>query len=56
MRLTESDFVWVTEKICDLADTHCAGRVVASLEGGYDLDALAASVAAHVDVLMSRGG
>ncbi|MEO3413474.1 histone deacetylase family protein [Roseovarius sp. CAU 1744] len=55
MRLTESDFAWVTERICDLADSHCQGRVVASLEGGYDLEALAASVAAHVDVLIARG-
>lgn len=56
MRLTEQDFTWVTERICDVADTHCRGRVVASLEGGYDLDALAASVACHVDVLIRRGG
>ncbi|WP_299848209.1 histone deacetylase family protein [uncultured Roseovarius sp.] len=55
MRLTEDDFIWVTERICDLADAHCQGRVVASLEGGYDLDALASSVAAHVDVLIRRG-
>ncbi len=55
MRLTEDDFAWVTEKICDLAATHCQGRVVTSLEGGYDLDALATSVAAHVDVLIRRG-
>ncbi|MEQ9692930.1 histone deacetylase family protein [Shimia sp. SDUM112013] len=49
------DFVWLTEKICDLADRHCDGRVVSTLEGGYDLTALAASVAAHVSVLMERG-
>ena len=55
MRLTESDFTWVTDRICDLAEVHCKGRVVCSLEGGYDLDALAASVAAHVDVLIRRG-
>ena len=56
MRLTEDDFAWVTERICDLADSHCKGRVVSSLEGGYDLEALAASAAAHVDVLIARGG
>lgn len=55
MRLTESDFVWVTERLCDAADTHCNGRLVTSLEGGYDLDALAASTAAHVDVMIARG-
>ena len=50
-----ADFAWLTHRICDLADTVCAGRVVSTLEGGYDLDALAASVAAHVGVLMERG-
>ncbi|MBD3679968.1 MAG: histone deacetylase family protein [Rhodobacteraceae bacterium] len=52
---TEDDFAWITGRICDLADTHCGGRVVSTLEGGYDLDALAASAAAHVKVLMERG-
>lgn len=45
------DYRWLTERLCDFAD----GRVVSSLEGGYDLDALAASVAAHVGVLQERG-
>ncbi len=48
---SEGDFRWVTEEICKVADACCDGRVVSTLEGGYDLDALAASVAAHVDVL-----
>jgi len=48
------DFAWVTEAICDLADTLCDGRVVSTLEGGYDLEGLAASAAAHVMVLMER--
>ncbi|WP_380055030.1 histone deacetylase family protein [Falsihalocynthiibacter sp. SS001] len=48
------DFVWLTEQICDLAAQTCAGRVVSSLEGGYDLDALAEAVAAHVRILMER--
>ncbi len=51
---TEGDFVWLTERLCDVADKHCGGRVVSTLEGGYDLNALAASVAAHVGVLMER--
>lgn len=54
MMLETDDFAWVTEKLCDLADTHCAGRVVSSLEGGYDLDALGASAAVHVGVLKER--
>lgn len=49
------DFAWLTHAICDVADAHAKGRVVSTLEGGYDLNALAASVAAHVDVLMERG-
>ncbi|CUH51308.1 histone deacetylase family protein [Shimia marina] len=53
---TEADFVWLTEQLCDLAAAHCGGRVVSTLEGGYDLNALAASVAAHVRVLMERAG
>ncbi len=48
------DYAWLTRRLCDLADRHCHGRVVSCLEGGYDLDALAASVAAHVGVLQER--
>lgn len=47
------DFAWVTQEICDVAARVCGGRVVSSLEGGYDLDALAQATAAHVRVLMS---
>jgi len=54
MNLVEDDFTWITEKLCDLADRHCKGRVVSSLEGGYDLAALGASAAAHVNVLKER--
>ncbi|MDC0737821.1 histone deacetylase family protein [Cognatishimia sp. SS12] len=46
------DFAWLTQQICDLASVHCDGRVVSTLEGGYDLRALAAATAAHVKVLM----
>lgn len=49
------DFAWLTREICALADRHCAGRVVSTLEGGYDLRALAAATAAHVSVLMEAG-
>lgn len=48
------DFAWITERLCDLADRHAGGRLVSCLEGGYDLDALAASTAIHVDVLRRR--
>jgi len=52
---TTEDFGWITERICDLADECCGGRVVSTLEGGYDLEALADSVGLHVGVLMVRG-
>lgn len=47
----EEDFVWVTRAICEVAAAHAGGRVVSTLEGGYDLDALALSTAAHVAAL-----
>jgi acetoin utilization deacetylase AcuC-like enzyme len=46
------DFVWLTEQLLTIADRHAAGRVVSVLEGGYDLAALAESVATHVLALM----
>ncbi len=52
---TEEDFVWVTEELCDIAEAHCGGRVVSTLEGGYDLQALSASSKAHLEVLIARG-
>ncbi len=55
LELATEDFAWVTGALCDIAARHCEGRVVSCLEGGYDLDALAASVAAHIRVLMEKG-
>ena len=49
--LTEDDYTWITSLIADLAGRHAQGRIVSSLEGGYALDALAASVCAHVRTL-----
>ncbi|MHB8885427.1 MAG: histone deacetylase family protein [Methylovirgula sp.] len=54
INLTEADFAWVTARLLDLADKHCKGRVVSLLEGGYDLEGLARSVAAHVLTLMGH--
>jgi len=53
---TTEDFAWITRRICEVAAERCDGRVVSTLEGGYDLRALAESVAAHVEVLMEFGG
>ncbi len=52
---TTDDFAWVTKRICEVAAATCGGRVVSTLEGGYDLQALADSTAAHVEVLMEAG-
>jgi acetoin utilization deacetylase AcuC-like enzyme len=52
INLDESDFVWATQKIMDIADRFAGGRIVSVLEGGYDLQALGNSVAAHVTTLM----
>lgn len=48
------DFAWVTRELCAVASESCEGRVVSTLEGGYDLDGLANSVAAHLDVLIDH--
>ena len=55
LRLVEADFLWATEKLADTAQRHCNGRIVSMLEGGYDLNALARSVAVHVKALMDAG-
>lgn len=52
LRLEAADFAWLTGKLLEAARAHCQGRVVSLLEGGYDLDALAESAAAHVRALM----
>jgi acetoin utilization deacetylase AcuC-like enzyme len=52
LRLETSDFHWVTERLLGIARRHCEGRLVSLLEGGYDLDALAACTAAHVRALL----
>ena len=52
INLDERDFAWVTQKIMDVADRHAGGRIVSLLEGGYDLQALGNSAAAHVLALM----
>ena len=46
------DFVWLTQELLAIADRHAGGRLVSVLEGGYDLAALAESVATHVRTLM----
>ena len=52
INLTEGDYTWVTQKLMEVADKHAQGRIVSVLEGGYDLQGLSQSVAAHVKALM----
>ena len=52
LNLTEADFDWATAEVMDIANRHSAGRLVSLLEGGYDLQGLAYSVAAHIGRLM----
>jgi acetoin utilization deacetylase AcuC-like enzyme len=52
LRVETADFAWLTAELTRLAARHTGGRIVSVLEGGYDLDALAASAAAHVRALM----
>jgi acetoin utilization deacetylase AcuC-like enzyme len=51
--LDEEDYTWITERLMEIAYRHAGGRLVSALEGGYDLPALGASVAAHIRVMMS---
>ncbi len=54
LRLREQDFSEATKRLMEVADRRCEGRVVSLLEGGYDVDALASSVAAHITALSGR--
>jgi acetoin utilization deacetylase AcuC-like enzyme len=49
--LVEADYAWITQRLVDVAERHCQGRIVSCLEGGYSLSSLARSVAAHIRVL-----
>ncbi|MBW3656233.1 MAG: histone deacetylase family protein [Gemmatimonadetes bacterium] len=49
--LVEQDYAWITARIKDIAKKHANGRIVSSLEGGYNLDALGRSVETHIRVL-----
>jgi acetoin utilization deacetylase AcuC-like enzyme len=52
LQMTAEDFGWVTRELMKSAEKNCDGRLVAVLEGGYDLVGLAESVSAHVGELM----
>jgi len=52
LNLKEPDFAWATQRLMEIADRSCRGRIVSVLEGGYDLEGLSRSAAAHVMALM----
>jgi acetoin utilization deacetylase AcuC-like enzyme len=52
--IDESDFAWITDRMVELAERHAQGRIVSTLEGGYDPDALVRSVMAHLKALEDR--
>jgi acetoin utilization deacetylase AcuC-like enzyme len=52
LQFVEEDFAWATRRIMDVADKTAQGRVISVLEGGYDLEGLSKSAAAHVTALM----
>lgn len=56
INLTEEDFGWVTGELVKIANTSAKGRIVSVLEGGYNLDALSSSVAAHLRALAELKG
>jgi acetoin utilization deacetylase AcuC-like enzyme len=53
LELEEADYIWVTRTIMDIAATFSEGRLMSTLEGGYNVDALASCVEAHVGTLIN---
>jgi acetoin utilization deacetylase AcuC-like enzyme len=54
LNLTEEDYAWVTRGLLQQAARHCGGRLISVLEGGYHLEALSRSAAAHVRSLQTQ--
>ena len=52
LKLEETDFEWITNELMEIAAECAEGRLISTLEGGYDIDALASSVQAHVGALI----
>jgi acetoin utilization deacetylase AcuC-like enzyme len=55
MKVTEDAYGELTRRMVELAERHAGGRLLSLLEGGYDMEGLAASTAAHVDALLNGG-
>ena len=52
LELVEADYAWITAQVKRVADRHADGRIVSTLEGGYNLSALGRSVVAHIEALI----
>mgnify|MGYP001229005772 CR=1 FL=1 len=52
LNLQDDDYAWVTKQLLEIADKFTNGRLISTLEGGYDLSALSSSVASHVEELL----
>jgi len=52
LNFNAEDYYWITRELMHLADRHCNGRIVSMLEGGYSMEGLEQSTAAHVKALM----
>ena len=55
LNVTTDDFAWISDELMAIADECCDGRLVSTMEGGYDLQALAESATVHVQALMGKG-
>ncbi len=53
LNFLEKDYVWITEEILVIANKYAEGRIISTLEGGYELQSLANSVVAHIKVLLN---
>ena len=54
VRLREPDYIWITRELKKVADQYASGRIVSTLEGGYNLSALGRSAVAHIDALLGH--
>ena len=54
LQWVEADYYWISKALRELADTHCEGRIVSMLEGGYEHSALGRSVISHLKGLMGQ--
>ena len=54
LNLVDTDYAWVTRRLCEQAESSADGRIVSSLEGGYELHSLARSVEAHLKAFLGE--